>query len=206
MQVIGPGTLRVQNNLMRVPATADLRLGGTSDRPSVRPAGDPPRRTEFEANRYGITRGSSISPTVPIDPYVDLEAGHRPDPGDAVQSDVIESRWDSRHGDRVCDIDRIRRCRIADIFQLLLGQGRTTATPICGRSTRATADAVGRGTPRVVSGRLLGGPISGRVERTVEKALGVALRPDLTVDRHEADPLNPSGRLVSVSASRTARI
>ena len=35
VHVVAPGTLRIENNLARVRASADLRLGGTMDRPQL---------------------------------------------------------------------------------------------------------------------------------------------------------------------------
>ena len=35
IHVVAPGTLRIENNLARVRASADLRLGGTMDRPQL---------------------------------------------------------------------------------------------------------------------------------------------------------------------------
>ena len=79
IHVLAPGTLRIENNLARVRASADLRLGGTYDRPQLLGRADIVRGDLlFEGNRYVVTRGSvDFSNPLKIDPYVDIEAETR---------------------------------------------------------------------------------------------------------------------------------
>jgi hypothetical protein len=76
VQLRVPSTLRVENNLARMVASADLTLRGTYDRPVVFGHADIERgEVTFEGRRYRITRGSMdfTNPTR-IEPFFDVEA------------------------------------------------------------------------------------------------------------------------------------
>jgi len=76
VQIQAPSTLRVENNLARMVANADLTLRGTYDRPVLAGHADIERgEVTFEGRRYRITRGS-IDFTNPtrIEPFFDVEA------------------------------------------------------------------------------------------------------------------------------------
>ena len=71
-----PSTLRVENNLARLVASADLTLRGTYDRPVLFGHADIERgEVTFEGRRYRVTRGT-IDFTNPtrIEPFFDVEA------------------------------------------------------------------------------------------------------------------------------------
>jgi translocation and assembly module TamB len=76
VQILVPSTLRVENNLVRMVANADLMLRGTYDRPAISGHADIDRgEVTFEGRRYRITRGSMdfTNPTR-IEPFFDVEA------------------------------------------------------------------------------------------------------------------------------------
>jgi translocation and assembly module TamB len=76
VQLLVPSTLRVENNLARLVANADLTLRGTYDRPVVVGHADIERgEVTFEGRRYRITRGTMdfTNPTR-IEPFYDVEA------------------------------------------------------------------------------------------------------------------------------------
>jgi len=76
VQLLVPSTLRVENNLARLVANADLTLRGTYDRPVVVGHADIERgEVIFEGRRYRISRGS-MDFTNPnrIEPFFDVEA------------------------------------------------------------------------------------------------------------------------------------
>jgi translocation and assembly module TamB len=76
VQLLVPSTLRVENNLARLVANADLTLRGTYDRPVVVGHADIERgEVTFEGRRYRITRGTMdfTNPTR-IEPFFDVEA------------------------------------------------------------------------------------------------------------------------------------
>jgi hypothetical protein len=76
LQLIVPSTLRIDNNLARMVANADLTLRGTYDRPVLAGHADIERgEVTFEGQRYRITHGS-IDFTNPnrIEPFFEIEA------------------------------------------------------------------------------------------------------------------------------------
>lgn len=76
IQLHVPSTLRVENNLARMVANADLNLRGTYDRPVVFGRAEVERgEVTFEGRRYRITRGA-MDFTNPnrIEPFFDIEA------------------------------------------------------------------------------------------------------------------------------------
>ena len=76
IQLLMPSTLRVENNLARMVASADLTLRGTYDRPVIAGHADIERgEVTFEGRRYRITHGT-MDFTNPnrIEPFFDVEA------------------------------------------------------------------------------------------------------------------------------------
>ena len=76
MKIVVPSTLRVDTNLLRMSANADLSLQGTLDRPVLLGHADIVDRGEvnFEGRRYRITRGSiDFSNLNRIEPFFDVE-------------------------------------------------------------------------------------------------------------------------------------
>ena len=74
-----PSTLRIENNLARLVASADLQLRGTYDRPLLFGRAEVDRgEVIFEGRRYLVTRGA-IDFTNPsrIEPFFDVEAETR---------------------------------------------------------------------------------------------------------------------------------
>src|SRR6185436_18598414 len=58
VQILVPSTLRIENNLARLVANADLTLRGTYDRPVILGHADIDRgEVVFEGRRYRVTRG-----------------------------------------------------------------------------------------------------------------------------------------------------
>ena len=76
MQLLIPSTLRVENNLARMVASADLTLRGTYDRPVVVGHADIERgEVTFEGRRYRMTRGTmEFTNPARIEPFFDVEA------------------------------------------------------------------------------------------------------------------------------------
>src|SRR5205085_6042199 len=75
-ELVIPSTLRVDNNLVRMVASADLNLRGSTDHPVLFGHADLERGdVTFEGRRYRVTRGT-IDFTNPtrIEPFFDVEA------------------------------------------------------------------------------------------------------------------------------------
>ncbi|MGE3955867.1 MAG: translocation/assembly module TamB domain-containing protein [Vicinamibacterales bacterium] len=79
LEVVVPSSLRIENNLARIVASADLQLRGTYDRPVLFGRAEVDRgEITFEGRRYLVTRGN-IDFTNPsrIEPFFDVEAQTR---------------------------------------------------------------------------------------------------------------------------------
>jgi len=76
IQLLVPAALRVETNLARLVASADLTLRGTYDRPSIMGHADIDRgEVTFEGRRYRITRGTmDFTNPSRIEPFFDVEA------------------------------------------------------------------------------------------------------------------------------------
>jgi hypothetical protein len=76
LQIVVPSTLRVDNNLARGVASADLSLRGTYDRPALFGHVEVERvELTYKGKRYRVTRGSvDFSNPTRIDPFLDVEA------------------------------------------------------------------------------------------------------------------------------------
>jgi translocation and assembly module TamB len=76
IHILAPSTLRIDTNLVRMVASADLTLRGTYDRPVLFGRADVERgEVNFEGRRYRVTRGTIdfLNPTR-IEPFFDVEA------------------------------------------------------------------------------------------------------------------------------------
>jgi len=79
MRVRAPSALRVQNNLARLTASADVTLLGSYDHPLLQGGANIDRGTfTFEGKRYTITRGAiEFNNPTKIEPFFDFEAETR---------------------------------------------------------------------------------------------------------------------------------
>jgi translocation and assembly module TamB len=79
IRIAAPGTLRVENNAVRIDASADLQLRGTYDRPLlVGRAEVDSGELAFEGRRYTVTRGTvDFTNPTRIEPFFDIETETR---------------------------------------------------------------------------------------------------------------------------------
>lgn len=79
VRVLVPSTLRIENNLARMVASADLTLRGTYDRPILSGRAEVDRgEVNFEGRRYLVTHGTiDFNNPQRIDPFFDVEAETR---------------------------------------------------------------------------------------------------------------------------------
>ena len=202
IHVLAPGTLRIENNLARVRASADLRLGGTYDRPQLLGRAEILRGDLlFEGNRYVVTRGSvDFSNPLRIDPYVDMEAETRVRvPGSASggssQTYRVTLGVTGTASQFTPTINSDPPLPDIDVVSLLLGQPIDPDADLRLRNP-ATASAAEAELLRGLTSRLLASPISSPVGRVVEQTLGfdtVQITPSIGT---ESAPLSPSARLI----------
>ena len=193
VRIVASSTLRMDNNLAQLVASADLTLQGTYDTPRVSGRAEIERGdVRFEANRYRVTRGT-IDFTNPtrIQPFFDVEVETRVRvPGQTYRvtfrATGTADRW-------VPEFSSDPPLPAADVIGLLLGE----VTDLQDAEYRALRTRE-RSEQTLVSGaaRVLASPISSGVGRAVERTLGIdtvqitPLVGDLTTQT-----LNPAARV-----------
>jgi hypothetical protein len=203
IQLHVPSTLRVENNLARMVANADLTLRGTYDRPVVFGRAEIERgEVTFEGRRYRITRGS-MDFTNPnrIEPFFDVEAETSVRvPGQTYR--VTISMAGTSEGLRP-SVNSDPPLPAADVLTLLLSDVRRSPTGAnsVAPELRARVDP-NQAQADILTARAtqaLTSPISAEVGRVVEQAFGVStfqLSPSF-VDPNgtQASRINPTARV-----------
>jgi hypothetical protein len=198
VQIDAPaGSLRIDNNIARVEAQADLRLQGTYDRPILSGRADIDRgELVFEGNNYDVTRGTiDFSNPSRIEPYFDVEAETRVRVSD--QTYRITIGFLGTPDRFVPTISSDPPLPTSDIVAVLFGQDPNLDDAEL-RSFSATA--ANRSEQDLLKGlttRLLASPFSAPVGKVAEEVLGrgatVLITPNIGTD---TDPLAASARLV----------
>lgn len=196
VQIDAPSSLRVENNIAHIVASADLKLQGTYDHPVLLGTAQVERGDViFEGNRYLITRGSiGFANPARIEPYFDIEAETRVRvPGQTTYRITLGfTGTTSRMAYNLNSDPPLSSVGIAlllfdpsaDITDELKGLNPSAAT-------RSQADLV-----EAATARLLTGSVSAPVNRAVEQTLGVDLQITPSIGVADGDPLTPSARLI----------
>ncbi|HEX4347970.1 MAG TPA: translocation/assembly module TamB domain-containing protein [Vicinamibacterales bacterium] len=211
LELLVPSSLRIENNLMRVTASADLQLRGTYDRPQVFGHAEVDRgEVLFEGRRYLVTKGA-IDFTNPsrIEPFFDVSAEtHVRSPGLAETYRVTISLTGTL--DRVqANFDADPPLPAAEVVALLFGNVANTAQSQkpgqlgVGDETYALTNPNGRQTDvlETRATQLLASPISSSVGHAVEQTFGVdtfQLSPSLfdnSSDATTSTRVNPAARV-----------
>jgi hypothetical protein len=198
IQIDAPaGSLRIENNIARLEAQADLRLQGTYDRPLLTGRADIDRGdVVFEGNRYLVTRGTVdfINPAA-IEPYFDIEAETRVRVADQTYRVTLGFLGTRRQF--VPTISSDPPLPMSDIIGLLFGQDPNLENAELRRYSSTAANQSEADLLRGLTSRLLTSPFSAPVGQVVEEVLGagatVLIAPMIG---NEGDPLAPSARLV----------
>jgi translocation and assembly module TamB len=195
--IVAASSLRIQNNVASMVASADLRLQGTYDRPLLFGRAEIERGDLlFEGNRFIITPGGSIDFFNPsrIEPFFDLEAETRVRrPGQPYVLTIGLSGTTSRFSPTLSSDPPLPE---VDIISLLFGQNVNLEDAEL-RSLRSNA-AQESETALLREGltRMLFTPLSAPVGRALGEAFGVdsvQITPSLG---NETDTLTPSARVV----------
>jgi hypothetical protein len=191
-------TLRIENNLASMVATANLTLGGTYDRPTLFGRAEIESGTiNFEGNRYLITQGTVdfLNPTR-IEPFFDVEAETRVRvPGQTYVVTIGLSGTPSRLAPPALNSDP--PLPMVDIVSLLFGTADPAALQnpeLRGLSASGTQESE-EALLRAALGRALASPVTGPVDRIIERMTGTSVQITPTLG-NETDPLTPSARLV----------
>lgn len=201
LEVVVPSTLRVENNLARLVASADLQLRGTYDRPVLFGRAEVDRgEVTFEGRRYLVTRGN-IDFTNPsrIEPFFDVEAQTRVRiPGQTYQV-IVRA---------VGTLDRLQPelssdppLPAADVLALLFSDVRRQQGP--GDAELRALQNPNERQRDILTTRatqLLANPVASEVGRVVEQTFGVDT---FQVTPSLIDPYNQSTGRVNPSARVT---
>jgi hypothetical protein len=198
LEVVVPSTLRVENNLARLVASADLQLRGTYDRPVLFGRAEVDRgEVTFEGRRYLVTRGN-IDFTNPtrIEPFFDVEAQTRVRvPGQTYQvivravgtADRLQPELSSDPPLPAADV-------LALLFSDVRRPGDAELRALQNPNERQRDILTTRAT------QLLANPVSSEVGRVVEQTFGVDT---FQVTPSLIDPYNQSTGRVNPSARVT---
>jgi len=196
IQVQAQQTLRVENNLAHLVASADLSLTGTYDRPVLLGRAEIVRgEILFEGNRYLVTRGTIdfLNPGS-IEPFFDIEAETRVRVPNEVYRVTLGVNG-TLGGHMNLEVNSDPPLPLVDIVRLLLGQ----TTDVEDAELRALSPQASTQSEeallRAAFARLAAAPIVGPVGRAVEQTFGVdlvQLSPSLGTAN---DPLTPTARL-----------
>jgi translocation and assembly module TamB len=202
IQINANNTLRIENNLADVVASADLSLQGTYDRPALFGRAEIDRGSIlFEGNRYVVTRGTIDFLTPPagrIEPMFDIEAETRVRV--ASQSTSESFRITLGVTGTVNNISLALGSDPplpnADIIALLFG----TTTEVTNAELRALSPQASTQAEeallRAAGARLITGTLSAPVRRVVEETFRLDTAQITPTIGSEADPLATSIRLI----------
>ena len=196
IQVQAPQTLRVENNLAHLVASADLTLTGTYDRPVLLGRAEIVRgEIFFEGNRYLVTRGTiDFLNAVSIEPFFDIEAETRVRvPSETYRVTLAVSGTFGGHMNLELNSDP--PLPAVDIISLLFGQTTDVGDAELRALRPQAATQSEEALLRAALARFATAPIVGPVGRAVEQTFGVdlvQLSPSLGTAN---DPLTPTARL-----------
>ena len=200
VEVHVPSTLRIENNLARLVASADLQLRGTLDRPVLFGSAEVDRgEVTFEGRRYLVTKGA-IEFTNPtrIEPFFDIEAETRVRVPGQTYRVVVRAAGTMAH--LVPELESDPPLPAADVLALLFSDVRRDSGDIELRARQYQNERqqdilVTRAT------QILANPISSEVGRVVEQTFGVdsfQLTPSLVDPYNQSTTpyrVNPSARV-----------
>ena len=201
VQIDAPSALRVENNLARMVASADLQLRGTYDRPLLFGSAQIDRGDViFEGNRYIVTRGTiGFANPARIEPYFDIEAETRVRVASAGQSIAYRVTLGFTGTANRMSINLNSDPPLSSVGIALLLFGQTSANDLNAELRTLNPAAASRSEEdllKAATARLLTGSISAPVNRAVEQTLGVDLQITPSIGTSETDPLTPSARLI----------
>jgi len=201
LEIKAPSTFRMDTNLIRLTASADLNLRGTYDKPVLLGRADVDRgEVNFEGRRYRVTRGS-IDFTNPnrIEPFLDVEAETSVRvPGQTYRVTVSITGTPARLSQPTLESDP--PLPQAEVVALLLGDAQPGSVlgpaPELVRlqdPNRTETDIL-----RTRATQALSSPLSSQVGRAVEQTFGVdtfQVSPSFTDPNALTSRLNPTARV-----------
>jgi autotransporter translocation and assembly factor TamB len=195
--IVAASSLRIENNIANMVASADLRLQGTYDRPLLFGRAEIERGdVVFEGNRYVVTPGGSIDFFNPsrIEPFFDVEAETRVRrPAQSYRLTIGLSGTTSRFAYSLNSDPPLPE---VDIISLLFGQNVDLEDAELRALRSNAAQQSEEALLREGMARLLVSPISTPVGRALGEAFGIDTVQITPTLGNESDPLTPSARVV----------
>jgi hypothetical protein len=201
LEIRAPQAFRMETNLIRLSASADLNLRGTYDRPVLLGRAEVDRgELNFEGRRYRVTRGSiDFSNPTKIEPFIDVEAETNVRvPGQTYRVVVSVTGTPSRLAQPTLESDP--PLPQAEVVALLLsdvqpGSVRGPAPELVRLQdpNRTETDIL-----RTRATQALSNPLSSEVGRVVEQTFGVdtfQVSPSFTDPNSLTSRLNPTARV-----------
>ena len=195
--ILSSSSLRIQNNIANMVASADLRLQGTYDRPLLFGRAEIERGdVVFEGNRYVVTPGGSIDFFNPsrIEPFFDIEAETRiRRPQVDYRLTIGLSGTTSRF---TYSLNADPPLPEVDIISLLFGQDvdleNAELRALRGSAAQQSEEAL------LKEGmvRMIFAPVSAPVGRALGEAFGIDTVQITPTLGNESDSLTPSARIV----------
>jgi TamB, inner membrane protein subunit of TAM complex len=202
VEVHVPSTLRVENNLARLVASADLQLRGSLDRPLLFGSAEVDRgEVTFEGRRYFVTKGT-IEFTNPtrIEPFFDVEAETRVRVPGQTYRVIVRAAGTTAH--MVPELESDPPLPAADVLALLFSDVRRTQGDVELRA-RQNPNERQQDILATRATQLLANPISSEVGRVVEQTFGVD---SFQVTPSLIDPYNQSATNYRVNPSARVTI
>jgi translocation and assembly module TamB len=200
VRIVVPSTLRVDTNLVRLVASADLTLRGTYDRPVIYGRADIQRgEVNFEGRRYRVTRGS-IDFTNPdrIEPFFDVEAetNVRVTGGQTYRVTVSAAGTTERLSPK---IESDPPLPTADVFALLLSDVQRNPTTDMAPELRALQN------PNQTQSDILKARATQALTSPLSSEVGKVLQQTIGVDTFQLSPsfVDPNGTRLSPTARLT---
>jgi hypothetical protein len=195
--ITAASSLRIQNNIANMVASADLRLQGTYDRPLLFGRAEIERGDVlFEGNRYIVTPGGSIDFFNPsrIEPFFELEAETRVRrPGQPYRLTIGLSGTMSRFSYALNSDPPLPE---VDIISLVFGQNVDLQDAELRALRSNAAQQSEEALLKEGFTRMLLGPISTPVGRALGEAFGIDTVQITPTLGNETDSLTPSARVV----------
>ena len=191
-----PSTLRIENNVANILASADLRLQGTYDKPLLFGRAEVERGDfVFEGNRFIVAPGGTIDFFNPsrIEPFIDFEAETRVRQiGQPYRLTIGISGTPSRFTPSLNSDPPLPEI---DIISLLLGQDVNLDDVELRQMRQSAAQKSEQDLMQALGTRMLTSPFTAPVGRALGEAFGVDMQitPNFT---NESDSLSPSARVV----------
>ncbi len=190
-------SLRIQNNIANMVASADLRLQGSYDRPLLFGRAEIERGdVVFEGNRYVVTPGGSIDFFNPsrIEPFLDVEAETRiRRPGQPYTLTVGLSGTPSRP---VVSLNSDPPLPEVDILSIVFGQDVDLENAELRRLNSSATEEAERDLLRTGAARLIVSPFTAPIGRALGEAFGVDTVQITPMLGNESDTLTPAARVI----------